>query len=96
MTDFGVIDLSTESPVQATAIEDWGDRKVNLDEVRAQLEVIRDAILPVATGGGTPGGFGLQSLEIALAVSGEGKILFVAKGAFEASIALTFGRPATA
>jgi len=93
MTDFGVVDLSTESPVQVTAIEDWGDRKVNLEDVRRQLEEIRDAILPVATGGGTQGGFGLQSLEIALAISGEGRILFVAKGAFEASIALRFGRP---
>jgi hypothetical protein len=95
MTDFGVIDLSTESPVQVTAIGGWGDRKINLVEVRRQLEEIRDAILPVATGGGTQGGFGLQSLVIALTVSAEGKILFVAKGAIEASISLTFARPET-
>lgn len=34
----------------------------------------------------------MQTLEIALSVSVEGKVLFVAKGAAEATITLTFGR----
>jgi hypothetical protein len=69
VAEYGVIDLSTESPVQVAAITDWGDRKLNLEEVRTQLEEIRDAILPVATGGTAQGGFGLKELEIALTVS---------------------------
>jgi hypothetical protein len=38
--------------------------------------------------------FGLQTLEIDLTLGAEGKIWFIAKGSAEASIKLTFGRPA--
>jgi hypothetical protein len=54
MANYGVIDLSRESPVQVTATAEgealWGGkpRGVDLGELRRQLEEIRDAILPVA------------------------------------------------
>ena len=64
VSEYGVIDLSTESPVQVAAITDGGDRKLNLEEVRTQLEEIRDAILPVATGGTAQGGLGLRNLRL--------------------------------
>lgn len=37
----------------------------------------------------------LKSLVVKLAVSAEGKVAFIAKGAAEASIELTFERPST-
>ena len=99
MAEYGVIDLSTENPMLVTAGGEGfgfgGNRSVDVSTVRTQLEEIRDAILPVASGGDGGGGFGLQTLEIDLTIGAEGKIWFVAKGSAEASIKLTFGRPAS-
>ncbi|TML45289.1 MAG: hypothetical protein E6G19_05265 [Actinobacteria bacterium] len=101
MENYGVIDLSTESPVQVTAEGEafWAGKPggVDLGKLRSQLEEIRDAILPVAAGpDGAVGGFGLQTLEIDLTIGAEGQVWFVAKGSLEASIKLTFGHPAAA
>jgi hypothetical protein len=100
MANYGVLDLTTESPVQVTAEGEafWPGtaREVDLGKLRTQLEEIRDAILPIAEPGGQAGGFGLQSLEFDLTIGAEGKIWFVAKGSVEASIKLTFGHPAAA
>jgi hypothetical protein len=100
MANYGVIDLSRESPVQVTATAEgealWGGkpRGVDLGELRRQLEEIRDAILPVAEPSAAEPGFGLQSLEFDLTIGAEGRVWFVAKGSLEASIKLTFGYPA--
>jgi hypothetical protein len=50
MAEYGVIDLTAESPVQVEAGFGVDRSGFDLDHVRAQLEEIRDAILPVATG----------------------------------------------
>jgi hypothetical protein len=99
MATYGVLDLTSESPVQVTAegqglIDLDGQRGFDLDHVRSQLEEIRDALLPVAKTESSQNSFGLQTLEIDLTLGAEGKIWFIAKGSAEASIKLTFGRPA--
>jgi hypothetical protein len=99
MATYGVIDLTSESPVQVTAQGEGllgfgGHREFDLGHVRSQLEEIRDAIIPVADGPDTTGGFGLQTLEIDLTLGAEGTVWFIAKGSAEASIKLTFGHPA--
>lgn len=100
MATYGVLDLTTETPVQVTAEGEafWPgrSREVDLGMLRSQLEEIRDAILPIAGPGAEAGSFGLQTLEFDLTIGAEGKIWFVAKGSVEASIKLTFGRPPAA
>ena len=95
MSTYGVMDLTADSPTSVTA-EFWqsSQRSVKLDELRRQLEEIRDAILPVAADQPADSGFGLQTLEFDLTIGAEGKVLFVAKGSIEASIKLTFARRA--
>jgi hypothetical protein len=97
MANYGVLDLTTENPMQVTAEGDafWPgkDHEVDLGTLRSQLEEIRDAILPVASAPNVPeDGFGLQTLELDLTIGAEGQVWFVAKGSVEASIKLTFGQ----
>lgn len=99
MATYGVLDLTTENPMQVTAEGEafWPGQshEVDLGKLRTQLEEIRDAILPVASAPNLPSdGFGLQTLELDLTIGAEGKVWFVAKGSVEASIKLTFGHPA--
>jgi hypothetical protein len=99
MASYGVLDLTTGSPMQVTAESEdlWPGKthEVNLGKLRSQLEEIRDAILPVASAPNVAkDGFGLQTLELDLTIGAEGQVWFVAKGSVEASIKLTFGHPA--
>jgi hypothetical protein len=99
MATYGVLDLTTENPMQVTAEGEafWPGKghEVDLGKLRGQLEEIRDAILPVASATTVRNdGFGLQTLELDLTIGAEGQVWFVAKGSVEASIKLTFGHPA--
>ena len=85
MATYGVLDLTTENPMQVTAEGEafWPGQshEVDLGKLRTQLEEIRDAILPVASAPNLPSdGFGLQTLELDLTIGAEGKVWFVAKG----------------
>lgn len=90
-TQFKVVDLSAPgSPLQA--VESISGL-IDLDDLRGQLEEIRNALSPVVADG--PGadtdGFHLKTLEVDLTVGIEGKIWFIAKGKGEASIKLVWG-----
>lgn len=90
MSEYQVVDLSADTQgLQAFG----GVGKVDVDQLRTQLTDIRDSLAPLMQEEEVPNRFGLTEMEIALSVSVEGKILFVAKGAAEATIKLTFGRP---
>ncbi len=93
MATFEVVDLaSMSSPTADVSVAG----SVDLDALRDQLQQIRDSLSPLLDDQGqtaadeTP--IGLQELELALSISLEGKVWFIAKGSAEASITLTFGR----
>ena len=91
MSSYGVVDLSSTAPVALGAA---GSGELELSGLASQLEEIRDALQPVLDEPSPAGGFGLQSLEVALTIGLEGKVWFVASGSAEASVTLTFGKPA--
>ncbi len=92
LATYGVAEITQTEGV--TVIEERGE--VELDRLSEQLQEVRDAITPIiADEPQATGGFGLQSLEISLTVGANGKIWFIASGSAEASITLTFSRPAT-
>ena len=68
--------------------------KVNVDDIRRQLESIRDSFEPLMPGQGT--GFALNEISVELGITAGGEVGFiVAKSTVElsASISLTFSRP---
>lgn len=92
MATFEVVDLSSmKSPAADVSLTG----NVDLDGLRDQLQQIRDSLSPLLddqeTAAGEPA-MGLQELELALSISLEGKVWFIAKGNAEASITLKFGR----
>ena len=91
MASYGVAEITQTEGV--TVVERRGE--LDLDDLSEQLQEIRNAITPViADEPQAAGGFGLESLEIALTVGAEGKIWFIVSGSVEASITMTFSRPA--
>jgi hypothetical protein len=64
--------------------------KVDMDDLRDQLQEIRDSLDPLLSDSGR--GLSLNDVEIALTLSASGKVLFIAEGGVEASITLTFSR----
>lgn len=86
---FDVVDLTpTSSPLAAGPTVG----KVDLDDLRNQLETIRDGIAPVLEGDAASSGIRLQKVEIDLTVGLEGHVWFIAKGKGEASLKLEFSR----
>jgi len=92
VADYGVIDLTAQSPLEGVNADFVPGGPVNLTRLRSQLEEIRDALLGITEEEPEPGKFGLQTLEIDLTIGAEGTVWFIAKGSAEASIKLTFGR----
>jgi len=89
---FSVVDLTQgQSPLQATQ-----HGRIDLDDLRGQLEEIRDALTPVVAHQAQDERLRLQSLELSLTVGLEGKVWFIAKGKGEASIKLVWGRSESA
>lgn len=78
---------------QADAAPRWGGGEVDTAELRQQLADIRDALAPVLEDDGGAA-LRLSSLEIGLTLSASGKVLFIAEAGVEATITLTFSRPA--
>jgi len=94
MSDFGVIDLTKDSPLEeARADLIGGPGAVDLGRLSDQLKEIRDAFVGI-TQERSADGFGLSSLEVDLTIGAEGRVWFVAKGSVEASIKLTFAHAA--
>ncbi len=85
---YPVVDLTAEPEF---VLE--GKPTVDPRELAQQLRDISDAIAPVVGETQSSGGFGLESIEIALTIGAEGGVWFVAKGSAEASITVTFSRP---
>ncbi|HEX8101115.1 MAG TPA: hypothetical protein VF533_00745 [Solirubrobacteraceae bacterium] len=89
-TNFDVVDLSQrESLLQG---EDMATGSVNLEDLRGQLEEIRDALSPVVTSPVPGDGLRLESLELDLTVGLEGRVWFIAKGKGEASLRMKWSR----
>jgi hypothetical protein len=63
---------------------------IDTDDLREQLAEIRDSLDPLLSDSGRD--LSLSSVDIALTLSASGKVLFIAEGAVEASITLTFSR----
>lgn len=84
---YPVVDLTTSEP----ALE--GRASVDPQELARQLKDISDAVTPVLADDAQQGGFGLDSIEIALTIGAEGGIAFIAKGTAEASVTVKFARP---
>jgi hypothetical protein len=82
---FGVATVTT-----ADAIGTDRAPTVDTDDLRDQLEKIRDSLDPLLSDSGS--GLSLSSVDISLTLSASGKVLFIAEGAVEASITLTFSR----
>jgi hypothetical protein len=93
MSEFGVVDLQTSSPLEGIARADALRAGIDLEKLRDQLQEIRDGLAGIA-GESAADGLRLETLEIDLTVGAEGSVWFVAKGSAEASIKLTFGRAA--
>ena len=88
---YGVANL--EPSTDGMTVQTVGE--IRSEQVSAQLTEIRDATNAVFIDEEPQAGrIGLQSIVIDLTVGAEGKVLFVAKGSVEASIQLTFSRPA--
>lgn len=60
-------------------------------ELAGKITALRDEMASVLTPAVPVKSWGLQSVELSLAITAEGGIAFIAKGSVEASIALTFG-----
>ena len=67
--------------------------KIDPDDLRRQLEQIRDSLDPLLHDPST--GLSLNSVEIGLTLSASGKVLFIGEAGVEASITLTFSRDKT-
>ena len=65
--------------------------RVDAVDLREQLSGLVKAVGPLMEGK-TPGELALDSLELGLTLSAEGKVSFIAKAGLEASITLTFKR----
>jgi hypothetical protein len=87
--EYGVAEITQTDGVME--VEQRGE--VDLDKLRDQLREIRDAIDPLVTEVPPDGALGLESVAITLAVSREGRILFLMSGSVSASITLTWSRP---
>lgn len=92
MAEYDVVDLSSTPSGQRA-----GDRtigavvgSVESSVVAEGLRALRDDLSELFADDDR---LGLKSLVIKLVVSAEGKVAFIAKGAAEASIELTFERP---
>ncbi|ABW09534.1 hypothetical protein Franean1_0067 [Parafrankia sp. EAN1pec] len=97
MGRYGIVDLAgiQKEDVDALLAPYWTrDNVVDVSDISSQLRDIRDSLAPLIDEDGTPAStsFGLRSVEISLALSLEGKVMFVAKGSVDASIKLSFGR----
>jgi hypothetical protein len=87
---YPLLDLTISAPILE------GRATVDPQELARQLKHISDAVAPVlADGAPAEGGFGLDSIEIALTIGAEGGIAFIAKGTAEASITVKFARPSS-
>lgn len=93
-TIFRVVDLTQSNP-QAEAqspLQAGGIGSVDLDQLRGQLEQIREGLTPVLADQAKEQTFHLQSMELDLTVGLEGQVWFVAKGKGEASLRLIWSR----
>jgi hypothetical protein len=65
--------------------------QVDTDDLCQELAQIRDSLGPLLSDSAKD--LSLSSVDIALTLSASGKVWFIAEGAVEASITLTFSRP---
>lgn len=66
-------------------------QRVDLDDLRAQLTEIRDALKPVLDEDEAEGGrMRLDEIKVGLTLGASGRIMFIAKGSVEATITMTF------
>ena len=98
MATYGVADLTQASSLNFS--EGVGPNLVAVGEVRSeevanQLKDIRDTISTVLDDMPQSREMRLETVELNLTVGAEGGVWFVAKGSLEASIKLSFSRPAS-